>query len=355
MGEFYVPPEAEGNEETASVATLPEPIKRAIIPTNIPVIPGAVVFLNRSACGGAIEHLLQRPLIVLKVMQNVPVSQILCVQTGSSGNMPGIQIHLQSKYGWIGGKATSYCYPWSLISVTPRDIKEVATYIKPEVLAAIDQAVAYHMGYNSEVPPYLDEQLNAVEYYRPTNVKYLNPDRQTELDHDPNLQLSPTKIVDIGEEDEDEDKVTVVKEPHVGPRLAAIVKDLQDTEIAMIISRTMTNQEIATQYKISAPDASRLRTFLEDTTATVATMKSVYHKTRNMKVANNLLNQCERIVLAVYMNAELLRMPEKTYKIMQESTIRAYNIDLNSPRWSYRKKAMERLQEEWKIKLVSLK
>lgn len=367
---FYVPSgvideDDTIGEEKATVKSDVTPVTpKTVVPTNTAVIPGSVIFLNSTACSGAFAHLRQRPLIVLRVMTGVPVSQVLCVETGSSGNLPGIVIHLQSRYGWIGGKPTSYCYPWSFVSVSPRDIREVVTYIRADVLEVINKAVKYHMGYSDEVPPYMEEMSYDIEYFRP--VYPLKPSQKSNYEDEPDLPPPPTQIDkaappdEIGpgsndDEESDDEPATPVKERKLGPKLAEVVANLTESEMATFISRSSTNVELATQYHISAADASRIRSFLEDERITVSTLKDIFRKTRNMRLAKSTLTLTEHVIMAVYMDHRMLKMNEKEFIMMRDSTFRAFNIDLTAKTWNYRRAAMAKLRHEWDIILPTLK
>lgn len=357
---FYVPSGAidedtvEEVKETKETGVTPVTPK-TVVPTNTAVIPGSVIFLNSTACSGAFAHLRQRPLIVLRVMTGVPVSQVLCVETGSSGNLPGIVIHLQSRYGWIGGKPTSYCYPWSFVSVSPRDIREVVTYIRADVLEVINRAVKYHMGYSDEVPPYMEEMSYDIEYFRP--VYPLKSSQKSNYEDDPDLPPPPTQIdkaappneidSESNGEESDEEPATPVKERKLGPKLAEVVANLTESEMTDFIARSSTNSELAERYHVSAADASRIRSFLEDERITVSTLKDIYRKTRNMRLAKNTLTLTEHVIMAVYMDHRMLKMNEKEFTMMRDSTFRAFNIDPAAKTWNYRRAAMAKLRREW--------
>lgn len=297
--------------------------------SNLPLGEGAVIFLEKEGCIGHFNYLACRPLVIVKIQEGLNLAQFVCAECGSSGNLPGIKISLQGKSGeYLGSRPDSYIYPWNILAVSSSNISNVVGYVKPSILKAVREAMAWHLGFSDIIPPYMEElqKQNMVEYYSP-NCLGLESPRPPALPNTWTLlsESDPPKVDRLSEGIPDDkpqkdngenstlakDELPEIKTPvKSAKKIAETVANMTESEIAGIITCSIPGIQISKRFGVSTSMGYSIRKFIRMEYLTPKNIKKIRDKIRGFSTNVRFLSDIDQAVVAVYGTMSMLNVPK---------------------------------------------
>lgn len=253
---------------------------------------GSIVFV-RVAPSSDNAYLNGRPLIVISNPTHIMNTLLVC--TTGTRDKPGIEISLYNYYSksFCGDVEISKIYPYNILTIYASDIVSSLGQLDPFIMKELDAAIDFHLGRTDIVPGYLkniEEELCGVTYNTIAKKLYTQEMIKTE-----SLPTMP-KYAAIRAKDEEKtienipsgkpDKITK-SEPTKKPKNSKnsivtkwmecpnntssdelrancrndveLVKLMDESSVAMIVSRVAPVSLIAEKYNIGKQHASYLR------------------------------------------------------------------------------------------------
>lgn len=323
--------------------------------SNLPFQEGAIVFLTDLYCTGSLAPLKSRPMLIVSFPEHTS-GYVITAETGT-GVRPGIEVHLRNfgkANGWIGNHDTSYVLPYALHTVPVMAIYSVCGYLRKHLFDEVRRAVAYELGVSDKAPHYVDppepigyhmcemrDPKNMVENGRIWNVDPIvrgGEATRAIMDDTGDELLKPT----VWETDEEEirrsneaEGAAVLPEmpKSISMNMSKVYTRLTDEDIAMIIGRSITLNDMMERYGCTYSVAYQIRKLLDAQHQN----PSIIRRAKNQLAGNvdnyRYIDRAVAVATALYGTPTSLGLTPAAFETIRNRAIADYGINCDKRIW----------------------